>query len=398
MNIELHSVPLDSKKFEKKHLDLSLVYVNNTIAYPHLYNNQVIQEKFPGMKYVGRKIVDIKDIDISPDEKLLEGLPEGTKNLLRLNKTVSLIQSPRANGRGQNSQEVWQEMQTFGYELEHIPGSICKLPSGRNHIMNSRTRLEELIRQGFENVILDCYECDNYHSFNKFSLFLNRRPAPCSPTKMKDIVAMAMEEVEAGRLKYTQGEIENFVDIVSGGKFPAGRDKIISRIKKMDETTSLTFTDTEAKMWLNEHGYHDNKNNNGIYYLVVSRESAGSSFLNAAKELKKLKEKNKNFKELRLVINPGYLEAASAPNSWMKTADKFRENHKTNLSLIESAYFNKPKHTNEIVLYGIIPTVRALAQKYPLDTLVTFVSDKGIESKPLLETLSEEKMENIFYS
>jgi hypothetical protein len=129
----------------------------------------------------------------------------------------------------------------------------------------------------------------------------------------------------------------------------------------------------------------------------VSHESVGSAVLAASRRLEELREKGHIVTKLRIVINPGYLEAADAAGSWMKIADKFRDSFSENLDTIEKAYFIKPKRNDTIVLYGIIPTVKSMVQKYQLDKLVVFVNGV-LETKNFGDLRFEEGLESALFT
>lgn len=371
----VHSVPMSAKKFTKRDLENSLIYVNNTVAWPGLYNNTELGKKFPGLSYVDRRIIKIKDVHYDPDTETLEKFPLEIRAVHERNNFK--MQKVRAKGRGENYPQVWESLNADGYELSHIPMSVCFLHDGTVHLMNGRTRIEELVRHGFENILADYYTCDDYFSFGKFALFSNPPESPRSPMKMEDIVTYALHEISIGRLKNNDDDVKKYIEDVTDGKASKGVvDKCLSRIRSKDNSVSLTYTDAEARIWLKDHGYHDNMNNNGIYYYIASKESAGSSVLAAASYCKGLLEDNKKVKELRIVINPGYLPGSDAAESWKKKIDDFRNNFLKNFTVIRDHYFKEYELKNMIKVFGAIPSVNSLAHKHPLDKIVMFTTGR----------------------
>jgi hypothetical protein len=66
MSIKVHSVPLSAKKFTKQDLEISLKYIS-TDVYPGLYSDDELPK---GTKFVGRKLMNINDINISLEDNI----------------------------------------------------------------------------------------------------------------------------------------------------------------------------------------------------------------------------------------------------------------------------------------------------------------------------------------
>ena len=393
MAIRVHAVPLSSKKFIKEDLELSKLYFNKDV-WPGYYDNKVLKQKFPTLKYVDRRIVKISDVDYTPDEDTQKTRMD--KNLQRSAKgNINFkMQKVRAGGRGKFYKDIWEDMRLNGYELCHKPLSVCKMHDGKIYMMDGRTRLEFLIENKFENIIVDYYECSEWLSADKFAEFSNPPEKPRSPQTKEDIITLAISEIDAGRLK--PEEVVDFVHTVSDNQFSTNATaKIIACIHAGESSASVTYKDSEAREWLKDNGYHDNINNNGIYYFVSSKESAGSSILAAAKYHKALASEKKKVKELRIVINPGVLEGASAEDSWKKRIDDYRSLFENNFNIIKDSYFENVSEKNVIRVFGAIPTVKALSTKYPMDKLVMFNVGK-LKYKTFSEIDSDEALSRFF--
>lgn len=366
-----HVVPVSAKSFTQSHLDTTLLYINPKV-WPNRYDNQTLKEKYPGLKFIKRAIIDTKDILHKPPQELLNSLPGKVMRSFAL-QFSNLMQVPRANGRGKESEDVWYSIQNNGYELIHAPISVCKTPDGNIWLIDGRTRYEELLRLGFTNIIADYYESDNYHSINKFSLSANPPAKPRSPQQTEDVIKVAIDEINVGRLKNEEKDIREFVlDVTDGAYTYTVVNNIVRRIQNSDGSRSVFYNNNEASEWLKKNGYHDNVNENGIFYFVVSNESKGSSILSAANYYKKLINDGEKVKELRLIINPGNLSGASAVKTWKKRIDTFRAIFNSNFDSIREGFFKNIELKKVIKVYGAIPTVLALAQQYPLDKLVIF--------------------------
>ena len=385
----VHSVPMSVTKFTETDLEISLKYVNPDV-WPGFYDNQILSEKFPGLTYVDRRIIPIKDIimDINPDEE-----KENTHRnaLLAFSIENVLQQEVRTGGLGQNYQDVWSDMENFGFKLSSRPVAVGFCPDKKIHIIDARTRLLKLKQAGFKNVIVDYYECKNYQSLKDFAQYSNMRRDPSSPHTPNDIVLSGINKIRLGQLKPDVVSIRFYVELVAPESFTKGViDKIVARIhQNVIPKTSVTFTTKFAVDTLRTIGYHDNENNNGIFYYVVSTESPGSVIANAAQELLDLQNKNKKVRELRIVLQTGTLEAADPEASWKSKIDTFRNRFKDNFNNIKEAYFRDYETKNIIKLYGALPAVNSLASEYPMDRLVIFSVGK-LKDK----TFAEIDMEN----
>jgi len=365
-----HAVPLSEKTFTQEHVELSKAYINPKV-WPGLYNNKVLSKNFPGLKFKDRRVMAIKDIIYDIPEDQLDQYPSIMRGFAVKNKMM--VQSARSNGRGNKAPEVWASIRQNGYVLSHIPMAACLMMDKKVYFNDGRTRLEELIAQGFTHVLVDYYECSDWHSFVMFSLYRNPTENPRSPQTLNDVITSGINEVTTGRLKNTQSDIEHFVKTVTNDAYGSQKfGMIVQGIQAGKKSTSQSFKEEEAKSWLTSMGYNNNENDNGIYYLVVSIESKTSTILAAANELTRLKSIGVQVKKLRLVINPGTLKGANPEKSWKDGADSFIQTHKESLNVIKDCYFNGTKLDNIIELYGIIPSVFSLAQEYPLDKLVIF--------------------------
>lgn len=374
MTILVQSVPMAVKSFTRADLELSKKYVSADV-WPGYYDKKVLSENFPGLVYINRRIINTKDIDFEAIKKLLDELQNNNVQRSLRNSFSSMfsMQVPRANGRGASHLLTWESMDINGYELSHKPISVCKAPSGVLLLLDGRTRFERLMKHEFKNMIVDYYECDNYHSINTFSIFCNPTAPARSPQTMGDVIQLGIDEIAAGRLKSDETSIEQWVQLVTNGSYRnSDIQKLVKSIVKKDSSASMSLSMDEAYDWLATHGYHNNVNNNGIFYFVSSNESRASAIFSAANEMKCLIGEGKKVKEMRIIISPGTLQGAKAEKSWKDKIDQFRMTFENNLNTIKDCYFKDYDLKNIIKLYGAIPTVVSMADKFPLDKLVIF--------------------------
>jgi hypothetical protein len=365
-----HIVSTTKKIFTEDNIKVTKKYINPDV-WPEYFDNTTLKIKFEGLKYIKRTLIDIDSIIFDPPEDMMDQFSVAMREFILKKNNKLNIQKSRANGRGEFHEQTWRSIRNKGYELCHMPMSVCKLPDKRIWLINGRTRIEELIRLGFKNIIADYYECSNYSSFEKFSLFSNPPGNARSPQTKEDVVQVGIAQIKKGSLQHNN--IYDFVQDVSGSVYDTSTiGKIVKCIIEGKESTSMSYSDEGAREWLNSHGYHDNVNNNGIFYFVSSKESSGSAVLAAAKHYRMILQQGQKVKEIRIIINPGTLTGASAEDSWKKKVDKYREDFNSNFEIIKSAYFVDPQLSKIIKLYGVIPSVVSMAEDYPLEKLVLF--------------------------
>ena len=371
MKKKLHAVPMAAKQFAESDLELSKKYINPKDCYPNLYDNSVLKETFPGLRYKGRKIINIEDISFDLDDV------KEAKSDIFVNRDVDLSFIYQKNGRVHVNPErdrIHKNMDKKGYELCNIPPSVCYLPDGICHIMDGRTRLEYLILRGFKNVIVDVYESDNPEPFEEWQVYANPPQEIRGPQKMEDIIRLGRKKIISGELPRSEVVVSEWVNKISR---KAHNESLIGNIVDAILAGNIIsesnyYSEENAQNWLKVNGYNDNVNNNGIYYLIVSHESKASSVLVAAKHLQTLISSGKTIKQLRIVMNPGKFRGGNPDKAWKKRIDVFRAQFTSNVNILRDSYFKNAEFSNVIQLYGAIPTIHSLAQDFPLNRLVIF--------------------------
>ena len=365
-----HTVSLSKKTFTQEHVELSLAYINPKV-WPGYYDNKILKKEFKTLKFIDRRIMAIADITYDIPEDQLEPYPLTMRQFVTNNKMM--VQTARSNGRGSKAPDVWASMRKNGYELSHVPMAVVKMMDNKNHFNDGRTRLEELLEQGFTHVIVDYYTCSDWHSFTSFALFRNPPEKARSPQTLNDVITNGVQEIKSGRLKDNKEEIEKYVKRVTGDAHDENIfGKIVKGIQGGKSAQSSSLNEHQAREWLITNGYLNNIKNNGIYYLVVAASSQSSSIVAGAHELQRLRSAGIKVKKLRLVINPGTLKGADPEDSWKGIVDSFRNAYHGNIDLIKNSHFVDAKDKDIIKLFGAIATVHSMAQTYPLNKIVEF--------------------------
>jgi hypothetical protein len=356
-----HSVPMSAKKFTEADRLKSLQYYSPDV-WPGLYSD------LPnGMRFVGRVLIKIKDIELDI------GIDADDKEFHN-NFFVSQSGAIRIYGVGENADDVKASLNEHGYELSHVPMSVAKI-HGKQMILDGRTRLWALKEAGFENVIVDLYEIDEWKVYYSEGLRRNPRPRPSSPMTKAEVINNCNYRIQNGWLKREWSAIIDYVNDVTDKSFKPEVCKKIAHNVMFGigySASVISFGKDSATAWLKRNGYIDNVNNNGIYYEVFASSAYSKAVAGAASKMLELENEGKTVKELRIVIHTGTLEGSNPIISWEDAVDSFRQGWKNDLNNIGKYFFGTTDLVSRIKLYGVIPAVQQLAELYPMDKLVMF--------------------------
>jgi hypothetical protein len=357
---------MSAKKFTQNDLEISLKYINPSV-YPGLYNKD---DLIDGLEYINRQIVPLGTFFNDDEQSLDKSISDKSRHL---SSDEAAVQSARTNGRGLQAENVYYQIRTYGFKLDHKPISIAIFPDGSKYLINGRTRIQELTAQGFTNIIADIYNCSSYEAYHDAKQLFNAVEDPYSPHTMEDIVKTCRYAIKRGWTKNDYGDIVKRINRVAPGCFSTAEiNKIALRTMSGDIGSSISWTTNSAKKEIRKWGYVDNENNNGIYYYVYSSEAPVKAIPAAccylAEDLA-----GKKVKELRVVIHTSTLQGADPEESWKTKIDNFRTGWKKYTQYIKDGLFTKESEfLHKIKLFGVIPAVESLASEYPMDKIVMF--------------------------
>jgi hypothetical protein len=353
----VHSVPISAKSFNQEHLELSKKYICPDV-YPGLYQESELPK---GIKYLHRELMNIEDIVIDFDDEFQKSFQTQEAFI-------------RSNGKGINADDVHAWIEAYGFKLSHVPISVAWCPNGKLMIIDGRTRLEKLIKAGFTNVIVDVYECTSWDAYSKMTQLENSVVDPYSPHTKADIIVNCNHAIKMGWLVREYDAIkERVLEIAPGSFKPQTVNKIVLNVLEGAGHTFnvLSFTESTAKKWLNDNGYVDNQNGNGIYYKVVSSQFYSKAITIAAKHLQR-ELVGCDVKELRIILHTDTLDGADPERSWKTKVDSFRVKWDRALDEIKETFFIDGKFSKVTRLFGAIPAVNSMSEQYPMDRLVMF--------------------------
>ena len=367
----IQMVPVDTLTFNESHLESSLKYIDPK-GYPELYSNL-----HGGLKFIGRKLINMDDFQTD-----LPTLGDAKT------KASGSMQTARILGEGINKDEVHASLDK-GYLLSKVPPSMVWI-NGIPYLCNGRTRHGKLKKQNKTNMIVDCYEADNWDAFHFFAIMSNRASEPESPHTLMDVKHYCDLAINENYLERTWDAIAERVEAIVNGTFSKEKKKrIVTDIFHGDNlsTSFVAYDEETAQEFLTKGGYIDNLHKNGIYYFIVSSAFYSKALTNVAKYYDKLLSKGKLVKELRVMVHTSVLEGEDPIECWKKRIDRFRRKWSIQKNQMRQAWYTtSAKEKNIISLYGATPACKELP--FPMDKAVLF--DKGVIANHFFDELDEQ--------
>ena len=372
--VDTHDLP--QGLLSQLHLESSLKYINPK-------NYPTYQDLDQGLKFVRRMLIGMDQI--VDDTELLDKQDFGG-------------QLARTTVAGNASATRYSILEN-GLKLNLLPISLLMLPDGKYRLLDGRTR-KGIFKEdcSLKNVIADVYEVDDNFKKEKqqlaahrFAMRANLDEAPKSPFTMDDIVNHTINSVQKKWIK--KEDIREEVEYINGNQFTKQKiNKIVLQIKNRLEVAKVgiplcnTYDDKSAQVWLKDIAkIQSNQNNNGIYYITYASSMTGKFVTWLARKYQDLildiALNNKiKCKELRVVIQTGDLASSDLERSWKDAIDNFRVAFKDKLQDVANTWFvceggKSPKIDTKVILYGAIPAVYSLENKYPMDKIVRFKQD-----------------------
>lgn len=359
-------------KFTQEDLETSKHLVVED-SYPQFYGEDLPES----LKYLGRFLVDIGDIDWDAKYENSQGA--------------------RAGGGNQKHKEIQQDINEYGFKLKHPPIALRRLKNNKLVPLNGRTRKMILTVKGIKNLIVDIYEKEEGYSWDQFEddssqfgLIANAEHDPAGNLTLEDVYHECISAIKKGWIKKDITSINLRVNRMCGkGKFTKiKRDEITFRIynhyRDSDEMSVLSWKSaTSMATWLETKKYI---NNDKVIYYPTSHSTPSKGITGAAK----MAFDNPG-KEIRVVVHTSILTAFDIERCYINRVREFIVEWENILQKISSGYFNgKVRLNSPIKLYGALPAVSTL---HNLDKIVDF---KLIEKEH--RRLAKEAEEEYLYS
>jgi len=331
------------------------------------------QEKYPRI-YGSLSTLDWEETKLVNDEDIIED-----------NKTFIQLVRAGVNPKGKS---ISEDLYENGYSLGELPMMVLKF--GDKYLpIDGRTRNTYLGGMGMKNRIVDVFvdpeEKTNGReaSFAKvviFATYLNNYKKEFGAASYHDIQkaimtlielkAIKMQEGEMGRIDMTEA-ISNALEQMSS-KLTANQtnDLIHDGIEKLTGVRQVaSFPNGKGVYeWLHENGYDDNAE---IMYVPVSTSFIGKLHTTMVTKVRD----NPSKSEFRMVGYVGVLNADNPKDHWKKNLSFKQDLIDFEKALSILRFGGAKRISPKIRLHGLIPQVKELEDKYPMDKLYVFPKD-----------------------
>lgn len=343
---ELSVDVMNVKEFTQENV-ITLDTLRSKLAYPRIYGAKAPK----GIKHLTTQLIDVADVDAQN---------EYFDQLARV-------------GVNPEMGSISDDIRVNGYSLTELPIAVMKVAGGKYIILEGRTRFSILSGFGMKNIIADVFDETTPANALRFAVAQNAQKKPYGAASFRDVHKAVLELIKMGEIDHTAS---NFTDLVLEeiGRLttklaPSEVNRIVHDANDIahGERRVISFPQGQGvEKWLEENDY---TNNRELIYHPVSTFEA--KVMMAA--IRKAKATHKDVREIRLVVHGGTLDAKDPAGDWIKRCKGFKKTFNDTLKDISKEFFgDMPIRMDRVKLYGAIPQVKALEDKYPMDELYLF--------------------------
>ena len=333
----------------------TLIELRNLDAYPRIYGSQTSK----GVKYDITTTVKIEDID---------------SNNKFFNQLARVGVNPEM-------QSIKEDIIANGYSLVELPIMVMKTKSGKYKILEGRTRFNILVGLGMKNIIVDVFEEMSDADALRFAVSMNAQKKPFGKADFLDIKKLILSLIEMGEISSQPNTEEGRTILTDSIIYELGlcttkltdnqvNEIVFSGIEKATGVSPvISFPNGKGSQeWLEENGYVDTRE---VKYVAISSFVSKTPYV----MINNLKKVSPDISEIRFVVNGGVLNAKDPAKDWLTNVLKFDEYFRKyedgwmNARLTENS---KRNSKTKVKLWGAIPQVKELEDKYPMDTIVKF--------------------------
>jgi len=314
-------------------------------AHPRIYGSKTPK----GIKYISTRVIAVENID---------------------SDNVSFNQGARVTAN-EALDSIRGDITSNGYSLTELPICVMMLGNDKYTILEGRTRFYILRALGVQNIIADVFEQTTTANALRFAVAQNSQKKPHGPASFPDVNKAILELIKMGEI---DAQATNFVDLVSEEIIritnklePQEINRIIHNANDVvqGERTVFSYPKGEgAKEWLENHGYTDNRE---TMYHPASTYCEKTMMAGIRQALL--------FpgREIRITVHGSVLNPKDPAGDWIKNCKGFKLSFNSMMKNISKEFFNgAPLRMNQVRIYGAIPQVQALEDKYPMDRLHKF--------------------------
>ena len=305
---------------------------------------------------------------------------------------VNYEQKPRATINSK-IQQLREDIRLNGFNLAHLGIMLTKAKNGKYNILEGRTRLKILQEMGMTTIIADIFQHMDEDNVLRFGVHINASKVIHGEASYWDIRKAIMTLILRKEIKFeNENKTKLFEDIsdelkyISGGKLTTNNYDLIIH-EAMDtcigtdgnNPSVISFPrgdkaqETMEKIIGEQQLKEDRKN--GIKYVAV----AAFTDKLYRRMLTEVSKAEAWVKHIRFVIQIGVPKASNPEKDWIDGGAGFKEGFDEYEKSLSSIRFNnsQPVDTmqeNQITvkIYGAIPQVRSLSNKYPMDRLYIY--------------------------
>ena len=284
-----------------------------------------------------------------------------------------------------------------GFSLaERLPIMVVKLPSGKYLLIDGRTRFT-ILRDvfGMKNFIADVFECpmkDGKVDRGKlivFAIRMNNMNKPQGEASVADIKKAILFLIENGDIQKSDNttvgrqkmvdHINYFLDdMFCNSKNLTLQNKDLIIYEAIEKLTGgrevISFPNRKGvEEWFKENNYTNNKERVYLSFAMVTPHAALNAMISAQEYL----DKNPNVKELKLVGYVGVIKSDNPEKSWEDNLNLKEKVIAMEILLGRSRFGNAARRSPIIELYGIIPQVFSLQDKYPMGSICLWPKDSA---------------------
>ena len=333
----------------------TLLRLRNLDAYPRIYGSQTPK----GVKYSITTTVKIEDVD---------------SNNKFFNQLARVGVNPEM-------QSIKEDIIINGFYLVELPIMVMKTKSGKYKILEGRTRFNILVGLGMKNVIVDVFDEMSDADALRFAVSMNAHKKPFGKADFLDIKKAILNLIEFGEIVSQPNTEEGRAILTDSIIYELG---LITSKLTDNQVNEIVFSGIEkgtgvspvnsfpngkgSQEWLVKNGYVDTRE---VKYVAISAFVSKTPYV----MINNLKKVSSDISEIRFVVNGGVLNAKDPAKDWLTNVLKFDELFRTfeNDWIDARLSENSKRNPNlKVKLWGAIPQVLELEDKYPMDTIVKF--------------------------
>lgn len=326
-------------------------------AHRPLYGDDNGEGVVGGLKYVGTKIVRRSDID----------------------KDVKYGAQHYRAAANEEVDNIERSIREKGYNLNEVPPAVMITGPDKYILLEGRTRDSMFDTWKFETVLVDTYEhVDKNEDPGDFCFFMNTYGNPkgfatnfdakvyfnsvvdrnidqLRELDRQQLIKWLRQKQKRINFKLTNSEAD---EVIHYAQF---------RINGAQPTVSFKASKADGvRAWLTEHGYVDTDTYR--YVPITSEEHNILKYL-----ARQLKNNPEDTREIRAVVWSGTIAASNPVKDWTFRNLEVFDRYKQFLENISAMCFDDaPIVNSRFKLYGCVPQVQSLAEKYPMNKIVKF--------------------------